>query len=119
MISRRPGPLHAVPITKDDGPPGSEPLSLISERAGAYDVRGRVVADGLPCTVGDAGCGGETMAIVRMPLFGLNLPGEPIVGTIGHCSVCGPGPDPSSPLPRLVTPTEQELAWGWAPGTVG
>jgi hypothetical protein len=109
-------PVTATLITAESGPRGSEMITLHSERAAPFTVRGRVDATDLPCTVNDRGCGGaDTMTRLRLPLFGLNLPGEQIVGEMEHCSVCGPTRTP----PRLVPPTPQELADGWAPGTVG
>jgi hypothetical protein len=109
-------PVAAAPITRTSGPAGSSVIKLESENAGKFEIRGRVVAVDLPCTVGARGCGGEhTMTVVRAPLFGMNMPGEQIVGTIEHCTVCGPSPAP----PRLVTPTPFEIDHGWAPGTVG
>ncbi|SEP54563.1 hypothetical protein [Amycolatopsis saalfeldensis] len=116
MTDPSPAQGYATPITRNDGPAGSQVLSFESVRAGFFEIRGRVVADDLPCTVGGAGCGQNTMVILRAPMFGLNLPGEQIVGTILHCSVCGPSDEG---VPRLVTPTSQEFTWGWAPGTVG
>jgi len=103
------GPL-ATPLVEGSIPPGCGEVRL--ERA-TYPCA-RIVATGLPCTLGDHGCGGETMTIIRAPQFGLNLPGEQVVISTEHCPVCGP-----CPQLHLVTPTEQELAWGWAPGTVG
>lgn len=106
----------ATPITRNIGPSGSAMLRLESENAGVFEVRGRIVAVDLPCSVRQ-GCGGEhTMTIVRCPVFGLNLPGEQIVGMFEHCTTCGPEP---SHTPRLVTPTQFELDHNWAPGTVG
>jgi hypothetical protein len=97
--------------------PGTERVSLHSAFGKVFHIPGRVVAQGLPCSVKDGrgvgGCGEEgTMTLVRHPLRGVNLPGKRAVGLMAYCSACGPG------LPELVTPTAQEIADGWTPAPV-
>lgn len=104
-------------IAPDTVLPGAALLELRSDSGPVIAMRGRIIAEGLPCSVnnraGQWGCGAEAaMTIVRYPVRGLNLPGEHIVGLLHHCTSCGPSG------PQMVTATAEEISNGWAPGTV-
>lgn len=104
-------------LNRHSGVAGAHVITLAALDAPPRPVLGRVVACELPCTVdhgdGHPGCGSaDTMTIVRVVLRGLNLPGERIVGLLEHCTRCGSG------MIRPVTPTAEEIADGWAPGSV-